>query len=93
MWARLGFAVATAWEPEILLMDEVLSVGDEAFRGKCQARIKEFHDRGATVLLVAHNLELIKELCTRAIWLERGCVVATGSANEVTDRYRLAAHG
>jgi ABC-2 type transport system ATP-binding protein len=87
MWARLGFAVATAWHPDILLMDEVLSVGDEAFQKKCQTRIKTFRDAGATVLLVSHSLELIQGLCTRALWLDRGAVVAAGEAASVTQEY------
>jgi homopolymeric O-antigen transport system ATP-binding protein len=88
MWARLGFAVATAWEPDILLMDEVLSVGDEAFRQKCQGRIQTFRQRGATVLLVAHSLDVVKEICQRAIWLDHGQVRASGPAPEVAERYR-----
>jgi ABC-2 type transport system ATP-binding protein/lipopolysaccharide transport system ATP-binding protein len=91
MWARLGFAVATAWEPEVLLMDEVLAVGDESFRRKCQARIEQFRAHGATVILVSHNLELVSSLCERALWLEQGQVAAAGPAGQVTERYRNAA--
>jgi ABC-type polysaccharide/polyol phosphate transport system ATPase subunit len=88
MWARLGFAVATAWEPEILLVDEVLAVGDESFRAKCEARIAAYRQRNATVLLVAHNLALVRNLCQRAVWLDRGHVRAIGPAAEVIEQYR-----
>jgi ABC-2 type transport system ATP-binding protein len=88
MWARLGFAVATAWQPDILLMDEVLSVGDEGFRVKCQARIKAFRDAGTTVLLVSHSLDIIRALCKRAIWLEQGAVVAAGDVHAVAEEYQ-----
>jgi ABC-2 type transport system ATP-binding protein/lipopolysaccharide transport system ATP-binding protein len=87
MWARLGFAVATAWHPDILLMDEVLSVGDEGFRMKCEARIKSFRDAGTTVLLVSHSLDLIRGLCRRALWLERGAIVAAGEVADVAEEY------
>ena len=87
MWARLGFAVATAWHPDILLMDEVLSVGDEGFRMKCEARIKTFRDAGATVLIVSHSLDLVRGLCKRALWLERGAIAAAGEVAEVAEAY------
>ena len=72
MAARLGFAVATAWQPDILLVDEVLAVGDEAFQRKCHVRMQGFRDAGATVLMVAHDMNTIMELCGRAAWLEHG---------------------
>ena len=72
MVARLGFAVATAWRPEILLIDEVLSVGDEAFRRKCETRMKSFRDGGTTTLLVTHDMATIRSLCARVAWLQHG---------------------
>jgi homopolymeric O-antigen transport system ATP-binding protein len=89
MWARLGFAVATAWRPDILLMDEVLAVGDEPFRQKCEARIDEFRRQGTTVLLASHSIELVKAICSRAVWLDHGRIVAAGAAADLADRYRL----
>lgn len=90
MTARLGFAVATAWQPDILILDEVLGVGDEAFQRKCQAHIQGFREQGAAVLLVSHDMNQIREVCQRAIWLERGEVCALGSARQVADRYHQA---
>lgn len=87
MVARLGFAVATAWEPEVLLVDEVLAVGDQGFQKKCQARLAEFQRAGATILLVSHSPELVRGLCGRALWLEGGRVRALGPAGEVAGRY------
>lgn len=90
MVARLGFAVATAWRPEILLVDEVLAVGDEAFKGKCQARIEAFRAGGTTTLLVTHEMRTIESLCTRAAWLDRGKIVSLGAASRVVQDYRAA---
>lgn len=87
MMARLGFAVATAWEPDILLVDEVLSVGDEPFQRKCQARMASFRDHGACVVLVSHNAATIRTTCDRAMWLEHGVVRAVGPAADVSDMY------
>lgn len=88
MWARLGFAVATDVQPEILIIDEVLSVGDEAFQRKSFARIREFHERGATILLVSHTMDTIKAMCHRAVWLEHGVLKAEGEVDEVIRAYR-----
>jgi len=87
MVARLGFAVATAWEPDILLMDEVLAVGDEGFQRKCRARLSEFRENGTTVLLVSHNSGLIKQMCERALWLDSGRIRAFGDAENIIDLY------
>lgn len=87
MQARLGFAIATAVIPEILIVDEVLGVGDHKFQKKCHKRMSEIIDSGATVLFVSHDIEQVKEICTRAIWLEHGSVVMDGEVNEVCDRY------
>jgi ABC-type polysaccharide/polyol phosphate transport system ATPase subunit len=90
MVARLGFAVATAWEPEILILDEVLAVGDEAFQRKCQARMTSFRDNGATVILVSHSMAQVQALCQRALWLDHGIVHALGTTNEVVAQYQQA---
>ncbi len=90
MVARLGFAVATAWAPEILILDEILTVGDQAFQEKCRTRIDEFSVRGTTILLVAHDPALIRAMCGRALWLDRGEARAIGSPAEVTERYQHA---
>jgi ABC-type polysaccharide/polyol phosphate transport system ATPase subunit len=88
MIARLGFSVATAWKPEILILDEVLSVGDEAFRNKCRDRMERFRDQGTTTLLVTHDSATVESLCNNAIWLDHGTVKAAGSAGEVVSMYR-----
>lgn len=83
MTMRLAFSIATAASPEILILDEVLAVGDAAFQAKCRARIGEIIADGATVFFVSHNLKDIQELCTRAIWLDHGRVIWDGSADDV----------
>lgn len=87
MQARLGFAIATSVIPEILIVDEVLGVGDYKFQEKCHKRMSEIIDSGATVLFVSHNIDQVKEICTRAIWLEKGKVIMDGEVNEVCERY------
>ena len=88
MTARLGFAVATTWLPEILLLDEILAVGDEAFREKCRVRMKSFRTGGATILLVSHQMDTIETLCNRVAWMEHGNIRAIGSVAEVIKAYR-----
>ena len=87
MKARLGFSVATAVEPEILILDEVLSVGDAKFRKKSERRILDMFDRGVTVLFVSHSLEQVTRLCNKAIILEHGTVIADGGIDEVAKIY------
>jgi ABC-type polysaccharide/polyol phosphate transport system ATPase subunit len=87
MWARLGFAVATDVDPQILIVDEILSVGDEAFRRKSTERIDSFRERGATILLVSHNMGLIESMCQRAAWLDHGKLVSIGPAKSVVAHY------
>ncbi len=87
MVARLGFAVATAVRPEILLVDEVLSVGDAAFQQKCLDRMYSFQEQGTTVILVSHSMSTIDAFCSRAMWLDRGEMRAFGSTHEVIRRY------
>ena len=89
MAARLGFAVATAWEAELLLVDELLAVGDEAFQEKCLDRIDALRRRKVALLLVSHDLAVVSRTCDRAVWLDRGTVGAVGAAAEVVARYRL----
>lgn len=88
MVARLGFAVATAWQPEILILDEVLAVGDEAFRAKCQARMQTFRTKGTTILLVTHDMNAIGSLCERAAWLDHGLLCMIGESEEVVKVYQ-----
>jgi ABC-2 type transport system ATP-binding protein len=87
MKARLGFSIATIVEPEILILDEVLSVGDAKFRKKSEKRIKAMFESGVTVLFVSHSLEQVKRLCNRAIILEQGKIVANGTTEEVSVIY------
>lgn len=87
MVARLGFSVATAWEPDILILDEVLSVGDAAFRDKCSQRMQALIKGKSTVLLVTHSSTLIADLCTRAILLEHGKIISTGDGKEISQQY------
>jgi len=87
MVARLGFAVATDIRPEVLIIDEVLAVGDAEFQQKSAARIREFRDSGSTILVVSHSPASIKALCDRALWLEHGAIRAIGPADAVVDQY------
>ena len=88
MYARLGFAVATAHIPDILLVDEILSVGDEAFQKKCYDRIEEFQRKGSTILFVSHNLMEVERLCKRVVWLSHGKVEMLGDPRTVVAAYR-----
>jgi lipopolysaccharide transport system ATP-binding protein len=87
MYMRLAFAVAAHLEPEILIVDEVLAVGDVAFQKKCLGKIGEVAQGGRTVLLVSHNLAVIRQLCERCIWLDQGQAVAAGPTGEVVDGF------
>jgi ABC-type polysaccharide/polyol phosphate transport system ATPase subunit/SAM-dependent methyltransferase len=90
MIARLGFAVAMAWPSDILILDEVLAVGDEAFRRKCRTHLDAIRERGATILQVSHDLAQVRAMCDRAIWLDHGEIRLEGSADEVTAKYEAA---
>lgn len=90
MAARLGFAVATDIDPDILILDEVLSVGDESFQRKSLARMEDFRDRGATIILVSHNMETILEMCDRSVWLDHGKITVVGNTSEVVPAYQEA---
>lgn len=87
MKARLGFSIATMVEPEILILDEVLSVGDAKFREKSEERIMSLFDKGVTVLFVSHSIEQVQRLCNKAIWLEKGKMVMQGDVEEVCMKY------
>ncbi|HVO26545.1 MAG TPA: ABC transporter ATP-binding protein [Candidatus Margulisiibacteriota bacterium] len=87
MHVRLGFAVAAQLDPEVLIVDEVLAVGDVAFQKKCMRKIEEARDSGRTILLVSHNMGFILQLCARCIWLEAGAVAAEGDPATVVSRY------
>jgi ABC-2 type transport system ATP-binding protein len=88
MVARLGFAVAVNVDPDILLVDEVLSVGDEAFQRKCMERVKRFQHEGRTILLVTHAADLVRMLCDRAVVLDHGAVVHCGATNDAVRVFR-----
>jgi lipopolysaccharide transport system ATP-binding protein len=88
MAARLGFATATAFQPDILLLDEVLSVGDERFHQKCLNRIEEFKAAGTTFVIVSHQSDFIRTKCDRALWLDRGTVRLIGEAEQVIEQYQ-----
>jgi ABC-type polysaccharide/polyol phosphate transport system ATPase subunit len=88
MRARLGFAVVTDVDADILLLDEIFSVGDQEFRAKAGARTEEFFESGRIVVLVSHNLNLVRRLCDRAVYLKHGEMVMQGSAEEVVRAYR-----
>ena len=87
MKAKLAFSVATVLKPEILIVDEILSVGDEAFQRKSRARMMEMMSGGTTVLFVSHDMDQIRELCNRVVWLDKGNVRMIGNADEVCSRY------
>jgi len=88
MWARLGFAVATDAQPDVLIIDEVLAVGDEPFQRKSFDRIMQFRDGGATILLVSHNLIMVEALCHRVAWIDHGHVKQSGLTEEIIREYR-----
>jgi ABC-type polysaccharide/polyol phosphate transport system ATPase subunit len=90
MFIRLGFAVAINVDPDILIIDEVLAVGDEAFQRKCLERIDEIQAAGKTIIFVTHNVEVTKEICTRVVMLEAGRIIKDGKPREVTAYYHQA---
>src|SRR5437763_16103246 len=90
MYTRLAFAVAAHLNPEILIVDEVLAVGDAAFQKKCLGKMGDVAGQGRTVLFVSHNMQAVRQLCSRAMWLHAGSVAADGPAAEVTEKYLQA---
>ena len=87
MRARLGFAIATVVEPDMLILDEVLSVGDAKFRKKSENRLMSLIDKGVTVLFVSHNTEQVRKLCNKAMILEKGRLISIGDTETVADKY------
>lgn len=87
MKARLGFAIATLVEPDVLIVDEVLSVGDYKFQQKCQERIKKVIEKGTTVLFVSHTIQQVADLCDRVIWLDKGTMKEMGPAKEICEMF------
>jgi lipopolysaccharide transport system ATP-binding protein len=92
MVARLGFAIATEVHPDILILDEVLSVGDESFKNKCKRRLKKFWNSNATILVVSHDLTLIQESCDQVIWLNKGQLQSQGTSEDVIKFYLDSVH-
>lgn len=88
MFVRLGFSIAAHLDPDILLLDEVLAVGDAAFQFKCLNRVAELRDSGKTIVFISHDLSAVERLCERVLLLERGQIVADGSPAEVIDLYK-----
>jgi ABC-type polysaccharide/polyol phosphate transport system ATPase subunit len=92
MYVRLGFSVAINIDPDILLVDEVLAVGDDAFQDKCMEKFAEFRRAGKTVVIVSHAMGSMRALCTQAVWLNKGEVARIGPANDIVDSYVDAGH-
>ena len=88
MVARLGFSIATLVKPDILIVDEILAVGDFRFQQKCEARIAEMMAGGTTVIIVSHSIDQIERLCSRVIWLEKGKIIMSGPTEEVCSKYK-----
>ena len=91
MVARVGFAIATITKPDILIVDEILAVGDFLFQEKCEKRINELMSGGTTVIIVSHSIDQIKRLCDRVAWIEKGNIKMIGEAEEVCDLYTSTA--
>lgn len=87
MAARLGFSIATVVQPDILIVDEVLAVGDYAFQQKCEKRMNDMRKRGTTLLFVSHSIESVKEICDHALWLNKGVVQASGKVDSICEAY------
>ena len=87
MKSKLGFAISINVDPDILVIDEALSVGDQTFTQKSLNKIHEFKDAGKTIFFVSHNLKQVREFCTKIMWIEAGEVKAFGETNEIMDQY------
>jgi ABC-2 type transport system ATP-binding protein/lipopolysaccharide transport system ATP-binding protein len=87
MYVRLGFAIAVNLEPEILIVDEIVAVGDEEFQRRCLDYLHDLRERGTTIVVVSHSLAMIQQLCDRVAWLDHGRLVADGPAEEICERY------
>lgn len=88
MYARLGFAIATMVKPDILIVDEVLSVGDYKFQEKCEKRIQNMIADGVTIILVSHDIGMIERLCTKVVWLDQGNVKDIGETDKICNEYK-----
>lgn len=88
MYARLGFSIATAVQPDILIVDEVLSVGDFRFQQKCEERIRKMIEDGVTILLVSHDMDMIERLCNKVLWLDHGKMKDMGLTKTVCEEYK-----
>ena len=93
MLARLGFSVVIHTEPDILLVDEILAVGDQEFRRKCKAKINDFREKGGTIVIVSHDMGTIQSICDRAMWIEKHQVYEIGEANTTVSNYIAAMQG
>ena len=93
MQSRLAFSIASLVKPDILILDEVLSVGDGAFAEKSAAKMREILRGGATTILVSHSLEQVRQLCNKTLWLHRGRQIDFGETGEICDRYQAFLHG
>lgn len=90
MLSRLGFSIATVGDPDILIVDEVLAVGDSRFQQKCIKRIKELMDKGTTVLFVSHSIEQVEMVCNKVVWLDHGVLKMAGDSKEICEIYKNA---
>lgn len=90
MLARLAFAIATIGTPDLLIVDEVLAVGDFRFQEKCEKRIQSMMKKDTSILFVSHSIEQVQKICKRAIWIEKGEIIEDGSSREVGNRYKNA---
>lgn len=88
MYARLGFAIATVVKPDILIVDEVLSVGDYRFQEKCEKRIQEMINGGTTIIIVSHDINMIERLCNKVLWLDHGVKKDFGNAVKICEEYK-----
>jgi ABC-type polysaccharide/polyol phosphate transport system ATPase subunit len=87
MQTRLAFAVAMSVKPDLILLDEVMAVGDESFKERCRRALDEFREDGGTIVVVSHDLDSVRNLCDRVVWMERGTIRSVGPAADVVDRY------
>jgi ABC-2 type transport system ATP-binding protein len=93
MYVRLGFAIAINVNPDILVVDEVLAVGDAEFQEKCFAKFRDLRDAGKTVILVSHSMATVKEMCDQAAWISHGELKAVGQAEGTIRAYEASIHG
>ena len=91
MVARVGFAIATVTTPDILIVDEILAVGDFLFQEKCERRINELMESGTTIIIVSHSIDQIKRLCDRVAWIEKGKIKMIGDTEQICNLYSQTA--